>query len=86
MTLLYETPCTLLKDEDESSIEETVSIYQFEDFESEDFELLSHNEQISYLHLEKEKSTPNADHGTVTRYIFDPSDAFLVVRKNIITW
>lgn len=86
MTLLYETPYVLLQDEDGSSVKENVSVYQFEEFESEDFELLSHNEKISYLHLEKEKSTPNADHGSVTRYIFDPSDSFLVVRQSVITW
>lgn len=86
MTLMYETPTVVLKDEDGSSVEETVLIYRFEEFESEDFELLSHNEQVSYLHLEKEKSTPNSDHGTVTRYSMDPSDSFLIVRKNVITW
>lgn len=65
---------------------EQILIYEFDDeYESEDFEILSHSEMLSSLNL-KEDKTPESNHASVTRYYFDVSTRFLIVRVLTITW
>lgn len=86
MEKIFESDFVEIEAED-STISEKIYIYKFDDeFESEDFELLSHSEQIYELKLNKESSTPNTTSGTVNRYYIDISSSFCVVRENIITW
>lgn len=86
MVKIFESKVKEFEDEDGSVLKEKVMVFEFDDSEEdEDFELLSHNEQLQLLGL-KECSTPNKEHGTVNRYYIDNSDGFLVVRENIISW
>lgn len=87
MKKIYESPVEKIFDE-EDAIEEQILIYKFNnESEAETFSILSHDEQIKALKgFVSEESTPNTDHGRVTRYYFDASDIFVVVRRNIISW
>lgn len=90
MELIFKTkPVSLVEEDDieggkfESS--ESVSIYAFEsDDEAEDFELLSHKEQLALCGL-KEESTPEKS-GTVHRYTIDPGDAYVVIRESVMSF
>lgn len=66
------------------SYSELVHVFAFKDEdEAEDFQILSHNEQLAICGFKEEK-TPSK--GTVHRYIIDASDAFVVVRETIMSW
>lgn len=69
---------------DDGFYSETVHVFEFEDEdEAEDFQVLSHTEQIASCGFKEEK-TPSK--GTVHRYIVDASDVFVVIRETIMTW
>lgn len=80
MDKLFETHAANYS-EDGMQFSEKVYVFKNED---EDFELLSHNEQVSMLGLPKELPTPSK--GSVTRYYIDVSDSFIVVRENKMAW
>lgn len=92
MKLLYKTDTVPVPtdeeyddQEDNFSSKEEVSIFTYEnDEEAEDFELLSHKEQLALCGL-KEESTPEKS-GTVHRYTIDPGDVFVVIRCAIMSW
>lgn len=87
MIKTYESPVEKIFDEEET-VEEQILVYKFNnENEAETFSILSHDEQIKALKgFVSEESTPNTDHGRVTRYYFDTSDIFVVVRRNVISW
>ena len=86
MKKIFESGVKGFKDED-IKIDEKIYIFEIEEeTDDEDFSLFSHNEQIKYLNLAPEKSTPISEHATVNRYIFDVSDCFVVVHEIITTW
>lgn len=80
MTKLYETHTA---DYSEDGVQGSEKIYVYAN-DDEDFELLSHNEQVSALGLPNEMPTPSK--GTITRYFIDVSDFFIVVRETKMTW
>lgn len=80
MTKLYETHEANYYEDDIQGLEK---IYIFSN-DDEDFEFLSHNEQVAALGLSKEMPTPNK--GTITRYFIDVSDFFIVVRETKMTY
>lgn len=80
MTKLYEThPADYTEDDVQGS--EKIYVYTNDD---EDFELLSHNEQVAALGLPKEMPTPSK--GAITRYFIDVSDFFIIVRETKMNW
>ena len=85
MKLIFESSPKIFS-EDGESLEEKVLVFEFDsEEEAEDYEMLSHNEQLAEVGL-KENSTPNSNKGTVNRYYIDNSSGFLVIRENIISW
>lgn len=63
---------------------ELVHVFEYEDDEeAEEFQVLSHSEQLASCGF-KEERTPSK--GTVHRYIIDASDVYVVVRETIMTW
>lgn len=80
MTKLYETHSA---DYSEDDVQGSEKIYVYTN-DDEDFELLSHNEQVAALGLSKEMPTPSK--GTITRYFIDVSDFFIVVRETKMNW
>lgn len=73
------------EDESEDYFAELVHVFEFEDEdEAEDFQILSHNEQLATCGF-KEESTP-LKKGTIHRYIVDASDVFVVIRETIMKW
>lgn len=73
-------------DEDGSKLTESIYVFCYEDEdEADDFELLSHNEQLAELGF-KESKTPNTENGSVSRYYIDFSSAFIVVRESKFEW
>lgn len=63
---------------------ELVHVFEYEnEDEAEDFQILSHNEQLSMCGF-KEERTPSK--GTVHRYIIDADDVYVVIRETIMTW
>lgn len=88
MKKLYSTEPIILdvdtEEEGLNSYSEAVHIFKFEDDdESEDFQVLSHNEQLKMCGF-KEESTPSK--GTVHRYIIDAGDYYVVVRETTMSW
>lgn len=67
---------------------EQLRVFKFEDEDSEDFELLSHNEKIAELGIEKENSTPDKSHGSVTRHVIDSDSMvdYVIVTTNVVNW
>ena len=73
------------EDESEGYYSELVHVFEFEDEdEAEDFQILSHNEQLSVCGFKAEEKTPSK--GTVHRYIIDASDVFVVIRETVMVW
>lgn len=63
---------------------ESVHIFGFDsEDEAEDFQVLSHSEQLSLCGF-KEERTPSK--GKVHRYVIDPSDIFVVIRETTMEW
>lgn len=87
MKIIFESPCSTIED-DETRIEEKIFVFQYDtEEEVEDFEILSHNEQLLKLGFKAEEKTPSTKSGAVNRYFIDPSDSFVVVREvHIIYW
>lgn len=84
MEKIFETKGKIISDED-SSVQENVIMYEVSPEELEDFELLSHAEQLAWLKL-KEDKTPSTEHGSVTRYYFDVSTSFITVHETTTVW
>lgn len=84
MTKILEHLGKIIHDED-ASIKEDICVYEASSEDIEDFELLSHVEQLEFFNLKEEK-TPNTTHGSVTRYYFDVSTSFIVVHQTTISW
>lgn len=83
MKKLFSTKPYETEDED-GQYAEAVHIFEYEtEDEAEDFQILSHNEQLSMCGF-KEERTPSK--GTVHRYVIDPSDIFVVIRETTMTW
>lgn len=70
--------------EDGEFYAELVHVFEYEnEDEAEDFQILSHNEQLSMCGF-KEERTPSK--GTVHRYLIDADDVYVVIRETIMTW
>lgn len=73
------------EDNSEGYYAELVHVFDFEsEDESEDFQILSHSEQLASCGFKEEK-TP-AKSGTIHRYVVDASDVFVVIRETVMTW
>lgn len=81
-----------LMEEDGAQMEcaEQLRVFQWgdDDEEADDFELLSHNEKVAFLGLEKEAATPNGNKGKVTRHTIDGDSMtnFVIVVSNTTSW
>lgn len=64
---------------------ECVYVFEYEDGEEEDFQLLSHNEQLQLCGFKVEEKTP-MDSGTVHRYFIDAGDVYVIIRECIYGW
>lgn len=86
MTKLFETSSEF-KDDGEVTVE-TVKVYEFDDLgEADDFSSFSHEEQCKEIGVKEEPTpSPSAKHGEMRRYVFDASDALLVVREFMYKW
>lgn len=83
MKQLFSTKPYQTEDED-GQYAESVHVFEFEsEDEAEDFQILSHSEQLSMCGF-KEERTPSK--GTVHRYIIDTSDVFVVIRETVMSW
>lgn len=87
MKVIFDTGIKTYKDADDE-YQEQLRVFKFEDTDTEDFELLSHNEKISELGIEKETPTPNKDHGKVVRHSIDSDSMtdYVIVITNTIIW
>lgn len=83
MVKLHEAVSEVMKDEDGSSYQEKAYIFAYSSGrEAEDFELLTHDEQIKACKLEKEEEIKSFSHGTtVHRYTVDAGDFYVFVRE-----
>lgn len=87
MKLIFDSGVKAYNDAD-GDYKEQLRIFEFEEDDNEDFELLSHNEKIAELGIEKEGSTPNKDHGSVVRHNIDNDSMsdYVIVTTNTISW
>lgn len=86
MELIYKTETAIIPDEEDGgTLEETIYIYRSKDEDlAEDFELLSHAEQLELFGFKEEKTPANK--GTIHRYTIDPGEEYIVVRETTMTF
>lgn len=83
MNKIYSTPIWQANDED-GKYAESVHVFTYDDEdEADDFQILSHNEQLASCGFKEEK-TPSK--GTIHRYVIDASDAYVVIRETEMSW
>nr|CAI9751336.1 hypothetical protein DGKKSRWO_DGKKSRWO_CDS_0056 [uncultured phage]CAI9752212.1 hypothetical protein CVNMHQAP_CVNMHQAP_CDS_0056 [uncultured phage] len=84
MRKIFEDISEQFADED-GCVQESVCVYSASPEYIEEFELLSHAEKLAKFKLTEEK-TPNTEHGTVIRYYFDASTAYIIIHKTVTSW
>lgn len=73
-----------LEEEGLNAYSESVYLFKFDnEDEAEEFQILSHNEQLKLCGF-KEEATPSK--GTIHRYIIDASDYYVVIRETVMSW